>query len=354
MSWPFQRTAQTFLGVDIGTFNIRIVEVSRYGEQKKLENYAELGLASVYQRSAEAAWRGIRLLSPRDLAEIIKLMREEAQVRAVESVFSLPDFATFFTSFTLPPMNAKEVPQAVHFEARRHVPLPLSEVTLDWSVIGGKTGQEKEELKILLVVVSNDIVSQYEKIGQLAQLRVSALEAEAFSLKRALIKQRNNKVIGLIDIGAQSTTCNIVDRETLIVSHSFDMAGSNLTTRIARSLNIDWQTAEILKKNQGLRSGEGNIRKILLPLVDLILVEVGKVTRNFYQIEGREVEEYLLAGASAKLLGLKEYFAENLNKKVEIADPFAEMVYPPILEKDLKELAPGFAIAVGAALRKIE
>jgi len=43
-----------------------------------------------------------------------------------------------------------------------------------------------------------------------------------------------------------------------------------------------------------------------------------------------------------------------LKKEVEIANPFANIFYPQILESTLKEIGPSYAIAVGAALRGIE
>ena len=42
----------------------------------------------------------------------------------------LPDFSTFITHFYLPQMNEAEIAQAVQFEARHHIPLPLSDVLL--------------------------------------------------------------------------------------------------------------------------------------------------------------------------------------------------------------------------------
>jgi Tfp pilus assembly PilM family ATPase len=41
-------------------------------------------------------------------------------------------------------------------------------------------------------------------------------------------------------------------------------------------------------------------------------MEIEKITRHFFQIEGKEAEEVILAGGAANLRGIKEYFAQKL------------------------------------------
>jgi len=53
------------------------------------------------------------------------------------AVVSLPDYHTFFTTFTLPPMTKEEITEAVKFEAPVRIPLPVSKVSLDWQVVEG-------------------------------------------------------------------------------------------------------------------------------------------------------------------------------------------------------------------------
>ena len=93
---------------------------------------------------------------------------------------------------------------------------------------------------------------------------------------------------------------------------------------------------------------------MLLPLIDLALKEIEMIAKNFHQIEGKEIQKFIIAGGTALLPGLKEYFEDYLKKEVEIANPFSKIFYPPILEKTLKKMGPAYAIAVGMALRGLE
>ncbi|MBM3257955.1 MAG: hypothetical protein FJZ05_01950, partial [Candidatus Nealsonbacteria bacterium] len=220
-----------FLGIDIGTSYVKMVEMYRFGHQRKLENYGQISASVFYDKPFRTFDKNTLSLSNKDVAKAIKAVKEEAGIKTQKVVFSIPDFSTFFTNFTLPPMTREELPQAIRYEAKQYVPLPLSEVTLDWQIINDKPlANGKAGYKILLVAAPNEIISQYQEIARLAQLELFSLEAETFSLMRALISEEEKRPIALIDIGAQSTTCTIVDKRALKSSHSFDTSGNDFTS----------------------------------------------------------------------------------------------------------------------------
>lgn len=351
---------QRFLGIDIGTSYVKLVEISRFGHRRKLENYGSLSAEVLYKKPFRTFDKNTLFLSSEDIARSIRAIMEEAKIKSRQVVFSIPDFSTFFTSFDLPPMTKEELGQAVRYEAKQHIPFPLSEMTLDWRVVNESAFNRKgEKLTILLAAVPNEVINQYGDIARLAQLELFALEAEVFGLMRSLIGDDEKQPIALMDIGAQSTTCSIVDKKNLFTSHSFDIAGNELTSVISKSLNIDYVQAEEAKKKYGLSpedqaDTERNVRQVISPLIDNILREAEGIFSSFYQKRKVEVQKVIVAGGFALLPGLKEYFTEHLKKEVVIADPFSNIFYPPILEKTLKEMGPGYAIAVGSALRGLE
>jgi len=357
MIWnPFKMAPKSFLGVDIGTFSIKIVEVSKVGKRKKLENYGEIQAVSLYEKPFRTFEKSTLTIANHDVVRAISGVLKEAKMKSKKAYFSIPDFSSFFTTFTLPVMTEEELPQAVEYEARQHIPLPLSEVTLDWQVIEGKTINHKPTpFKILLVAVPNEIIQQYQDIATNTGLELLSLEAEVFGLARALIKTSEKELsVALIDIGARSTTISIINKGILGISHSFDTSGNDLTNLIAKGLNVDYSKAEELKNKHGLLPSEAGTREIMLPLIDLILNEIKKISPNFYQTEKREIQKVIVAGGSALIPGLADYFSKSLGKPVEIANPFSDIYYPPILENVLKKMGPSYTIAIGTGLRGLE
>ena len=360
MRWfPFKikKAPKGFLGIDIGTSSIKVVELSRKGQVLKLVNYGEVKTASLQGAPFRIVEKDGLLLSNREIAAAIKVILKEAGIQSREVNLSIPDFSSFFTTFGLPPMSQKELESAVRYEARSYIPLPLSEITLDWMVIEGKTANKtKAPLEILVVAIPNEVINQYQEIAALSGVQIKSLEAEVFALCRSLAKNKK-KIIAVIDLGARSTTCNILENGTLKLSHSFNISGNELTEILSRSLGVDYEKAEDLKKNLGLVGQEGDgqsIRETLLPLIDSVSTEIKKIFQNYSQRESKEIEEIILAGGATLLPGLKEYFSEELNKKVELANPFSQIEFPPLLEEILKQMGPSYAIAVGLAMRGLE
>ncbi|PIP23794.1 MAG: hypothetical protein COX90_01985 [Candidatus Nealsonbacteria bacterium CG_4_10_14_0_2_um_filter_38_17] len=353
--FPFKVFPKNSLGVDIGTSSVKIAELSKSGSRIKLEGYGELKAPAFYEGAFRTFEKSTLLLSSSDVAKAIMAIIDEAKMRSKAATFSIPDFSSFFTTFELPQMSESELPQAVRFEARQHIPLPLGEVILDWQIIKGKLKDAKSErLRILLVAVPNEVIYQYQEIATLSGLKFRYLEAEAFGLVRSLVHQDDSKLRIIIDVGAQSTTISVVDSRILQTSYSLDISGNELTRVLAKGLNIDFKEAEKLKENEGLKSSEKKVAETLSPLVDLIIVETEKIAQNCKESEGRNVEEIILAGGSANMPGLKDQFFFRLKRNIVIADPISPLFYPPVLEKTIKRMGPSFAVAVGMAERGLE
>lgn len=245
--------------------------------------------------------------------------------------------------------------EAIRYEVRPYIPMPIAEINLSWVVTEGEFS--KTPLKILAVAIPNEVIFQYQEIAEMAGLNLKVLEPEVLPFARAsLHKDDKNKLIGLIDIGARSTTCSILDKGILKASHSSNIGANELTEVMSKSLSITSFEAEMLRKKYGLSMGDAveSVRDILLPMIDSIIKEVKDVFRNFYTTEGREIEKVIIGGGAALLPGLKEYFKKELAKDVEIADPFLEISYPSAIKGVLSGVGPSYAIAVGLALKAFE
>lgn len=353
MFWPFRKLSKKFLGIDIGTSAIKIVELSKERNGVKLENYGELAVQTLFEKPFRTIERDSLLLSNEDIAKAIDAIFREAKIQTKDTFFSIPDFSSFFTFLELPPMTQEEVNSAIQFEARRHIPLPMSEVALDWMIINEGEIGNSSRLKILLVAVPHDVINQYQTIASLSKINLISLEAEVFGLVRSLVKDKKI-IVGLVDMGAQSTTFSIIEQGFIKTTHSFDISGNELTKVLSNSLNISYNEAEELKRKYGISSPDKSVGSILSPLIDLLAREIGKILQSFYQNEGKKVEKIIFAGGQALLPGLSEYLSGIFQKPVFIANPFEGLIYPKILEETLKAMGPSYAVAIGVALRGFE
>ncbi len=350
-SWKklFKASSKNSLGVDIGTSSIKIIELSKTKDGIKLENYGELDTENLYSELEEDFDKNIINIPHQDIARGVKAILDEAKINSEKANFSIPDFSSFFTTISLPVMDKEELDTAVRFEAQRHVPLPASEITVDWQLIKGVPGsKESTSLKVLIVAVSNKIIDQYQKIAELSSLEMESLEAEIFCLSRVAIK--GDEPTLLLDIGDQSSTINIINKKTLNSSYSFDTAGDALTKILAKKFKLNYKTAEEMKRKYGLLKLRKDVKEALLPSIDLIIEEIERISDNFSKTENKKIEKIILTGGGSLLPGLKEYLSKKLSIKIETVDPFSNIIYPPIIEKDLKIMGPSYIVAIGAAM----
>lgn len=343
------------VGIDIGAASIKVVEVSIFAKKRKLENYAEFRLSPMPSAIRTFHGENLLLLNSDKVSGILEGLFKKAGIKEKRVTLSLPDFSTFFTTFTLPPMTESEVPRAVEFEARHHIPVPLSEVTFDWKIIEKEKVLPGVKLKVLLVAVPNRVLQSYQRAATLARLEVVGTEAEVFGLIRSSIPKDKSQIpICLIDIGWQSTTISIVEKGGLRMSYSFDISGTGLTKALSSDLNIGLEEAEQLKKRYGIEEDRKDISEVLLPKINFLIEQIEKVCRDFQESEHKTVENIILSGGTAALPGLKEYLARQTKKNLELANPFSSVSFPLILRNRLKKIGPSFAVAVGVALMGVE
>ena len=344
------------LGIDIGTFSIKIVELTQIGRKRKLGNYIQFQNTFQTTSPFRSFGKDSPILLSEEVAEVLEALIKKTKIKEKRAFIAIPDFSTFFTTFSLPPMTESEIPQAVEFEARHHIPIPLSDVTFDWQAIETKEEMKGvKKLKILLVAVPNSVINQYQRIATLAGLKLEGLEAEIFGLVRASIwGKKNQKTLCLVDIGYTSATISIIDNGILKESYSVDMSSLELTKALVDSLKIEFSEAEKLKETYGLDPKKFPVFQVLSKQINLFCLEIQRICENFYQNENKQITNIILAGGTAFLPGLKEYFKAFLKKEIEISNPFLNISAPQFLKERLKELGPSFSIALGMALRGVE
>lgn len=358
----FKRKPKSVLGIDIGTSSIKVVQLRKEEDRFKLENYGEISTVDYLERLNNS----FQTTSLRTLEvvtrEMLRILLEKADITAKQTVMAIPVFSSFVSAIEMPEMVEKELGRAVEFEARRYVPIPLAEVVLDWKII--ESGMIKDDItskpfkgkRILLIAVPKEVVNKYIKIADTLNLKISALELESFSSSRSLMDNNRDSTC-ILDAGARATSFSIIDKGVIQMSHSLDIAGAEMTRALATGLGIASKRAEEFKITYGLnhrsdREGREEIKELLNISIDKIINEIERMINSYESKTERKIENLILNGGSAQLIGLADYIEEKLNIKVNVADPWGRIIYPPALQRTLKKIGPPFSVAIGAAMRE--
>lgn len=344
----------SYLGVDIGTTSIKIVEISRRGGKPNLTNYGVLESYGHLERPNNAIQTSTLKMLDNETVELLKMLLTQLKTRSKNVVASLPAFSAFVTLLEFPSMPDTEMAKAMQFQARQYIPLPISEVALDWIKVGERQDDQGIlKQQVLLISVPNDQIAKYKNIFHAAGLNLIALEIESLSVARVLMAGDSTPT-AIVDIGARSTNIAIVDKGNLKMNAQTDFAGGSLTQAVASGLNISNRRAEELKKRQGLlgTGGESELSTIMLPFVDAILNEVRRAKSTYESGAGGTIERIMLTGGGANLLGLEKYAEGQLGVPVVKGASFAKIGYPSSLEPIIPTIGPVFAVALGLGVRQ--
>src|SRR3989344_4697353 len=200
-----KNSSDSYLGVDIGTTSIKVVEVRRGEKLPRVVNYGFLESGGYLARANQALQTSTLKLFEKEVVELLRLILKEMNVQTAEAVASLPIFSTFTTILDFPDMSPADLEKAIPFQAKQYIPVPLSEVALDWMKVGEFTDERGfKHLRVFMISVSREQIEKYQRIFKMVGLKLGALELESLSISRIFGGGDPTPTV-VVDIGSRST-----------------------------------------------------------------------------------------------------------------------------------------------------
>ncbi len=343
----------SYMGIDIGSTGIKIVELKKESGKIKLVNYG----FSENEESEIVDWQN----NPELSAKVIKKIIREAGISAQSAISALPTFSVFSSILNLSNVSKKDIASAIHWEAKKVIPLPLEDMILDWKEIDTSLKEENKKknvnnIKVLLTGAPRILVKKYIEIFKLAKINLLSLETETFSLIRSLLGNDKSTIM-LVEVGASTTDVSVVDSIIPILNRSIDVGGEKITEAISKNLNISLDKSEQFKYDLGvsaIASPGSKAPQAIIDAVSPVVNEIKYAINHFQDKNNKKIEKIVLSGGSALLPDLTKYLAKILDMKVIIGDPWSRISYPKELKPLLQEIGPRLAVAIGLAIRELE
>lgn len=347
----FSKEVHSVLGVDIGTSAIKVVQLRRERGRVILETYGAIALGP---------YAGVEIgratsLPADKIAEALKDVIREANVTTTDAAVSIPYASSLISIIKLPSSVEKQLAQVVPIEARKYIPVPISEVLLDWFVVSGGKGSQNTDGKIdvLLVAIHNETIAKFRTITTDSTLAVAFFEIEVFSAVRAAL-EHGLAPIAVVDMGAATTKFYVVERGLIQESHIINHGSQDLTLAISRALNISVAQAEERKRKIGLNpTADPALAQSIELSIGSLLSDISRTAVSWEQRNNQTLSGMVVTGGGAALKGFKNLAQQKIQSEIRLADPFGKTQAPAFLEPILKETGPEFSVAVGLALRRL-
>lgn len=359
----WKKSPEKILGLDFGSSSIKLIQLKKEHETAVLETYGEIALGPYDNKSVGQAVS----FSKEKLESALTDLLKESDAKAKDAVISIPLRSSFVRVIEFPQMSEGELKVAVPFEARRYVPVPLTDVEMDWWEIPEallpekKTESEEETFKkrktmsVLFVAIHKEIIENYRTLASDLGLEIRGFEIEVFSLARSSFYQELSPIL-LLDFGASSTRFTIMDYGIIRSTHQISQGSQNLSWALMRSLGSDFNLAEEMKRKIGLSDKPENQQavSIINPFLEIILSEAKRMIADYRWRYKRSINHVFLAGGGSQLKGFANLATNSLGIETGQINPFQNVIYPAFLESVLKEIGPSFGIALGLAIRGLK
>ncbi len=338
-------TPKHVVGIDFGASSVKVVELEQRENLLALKTYGELQLGPYGQGELGGV---VQLPVAARIEALVDVMRE-SKVSGEAGVLALPLSQSFVTIIPIAARPDEDLAPRVKVEARKYVPVPLAEVSLDWTELpplGEEAGRE-----VLIAAVQNESYAAMAQLLGAVKLTSQPTEVEMFSVLRAVTKPEDAS-IAVIDLGAQTSKIYIAHEGMVRKIHRVFAGGAQVTAKLSGMQGISFEDAENVKRNYVAGMPEAlAINQSTQTTFERGLQEFRRVLQQYEAKTGVTVGRVVLTGGAAAFPEMVQIVSYHLDRPVTRANAFNKVAYPAFMEDTLAEIAPSFTVAIGAALR---
>lgn len=361
----FSNSDTNVIGLDIGSSAIKVVQLAKIKGKAVLKTYGSIALGPYAGLTIGQAAN----LQPEVISSIIKDLLPEANVTTKNSGVAIPVRSSLVTLIEMPNgLPESKMNEMIPIEARKYIPVPISEVALDWWIIpeeedksfdfevfNNQVRKKKEKTEVLVVSIHNEVLNSFNSIVSSAGLATSFFEIEMFATIRALVDREVSSVM-IFDMGAAVTKLYIVERGVIKKSHVINKGSQDITLSIAQGLQVNPEKAEKIKRNLHTLAEEDvkGVYDIIELTLDYIFSEANTVMLSYEKKYNKSLSKVILTGGGVSMKGFIDVAKAQFHTEVILGDPFAKVETPAFLSDMLKSTGLDFAVAVGLALRKLQ
>lgn len=353
MGTLFSRQSAPLLGVDISSSSVKLVELGR-------DKGGALVLECCAIEQLEHGWIVDGNIEKfEEVADALRRVVKKSGTKTKNVALALPSSAVITKRITLPGgMTEQELEVQVETEANQYIPFSLDEVSLDFCVIG-PSKNAPGDVDVLIAASRKEKVQDRQGLAEAAGLKPVIIDIESHAARlaagrliQALPSHGVDSVVALFEVGALTTSMQVIRNEDVLYERDQAFGGAQLTQLIVRQYGFSQEEAESKKRNGDLPEDYQAV--VLRPFVDSLAQEIGRALQFFFtSTPYNRVDHIMLAGGSAPLPGLMEAVIQHTSFACSIINPFDGMeVGNAVRLKKMVREAPSYLTSCGLAMRR--
>ena len=366
---PFVRPKDT-IGVDIGNFSVKIVQLKPAGNKWLLEKYASEPIYASQDATAAA------VPSPAEKKQLvinaIKRLIAQNKITVKYAATSVSGNSVIVRYVKLPKMSYQQLSKTIGIEAESYIPFAIQDVNIGFQVLRDVVEDGKPMMETLLAATKKEVIKNRVDILVEAGLIPVVIDVDSFAVENALSinssEEELKKTILVVNCGVSTTNISVIENGKSRVVRDVFIAGDTFTKFLQRNMQVNWKQAEEYKVKNGIgKSSEvseepakddaGQIKSqisssLMTSLKELIL-EIQR-SIDYYQTQSqveKRIEKIYLCGGGMMIKNIDAYLQSQLNLPVELFNPFKRISREAKLLSEQDLTFSQYTVAVGLATR---
>ena len=348
----FAAKGRHLIGLDVSATSVKLVELQRQSGRLHLKSY------------------GIEPLEPGWVVDKA-IVNEEGVGNAIARLVSrshptTKDAATAVSGSAVitkiiemdAVMSDVDRETQIRLDAEQYIPYPLSEVNLDFEVLG-RSATSSDLVRVLLAASRSEQVDQRVDALLMGGVTAKVMDIESHAIERAFSLMvdslsGNPEIVALFDIGHSQMTLYIAKDGEFIYNREQLFGGLRLTENIQSRYNYSYEDATLAKHDNNLPSDY--VSDVLNPFLDDLVAQINRSLQFYFSSsQYNNVDHIVLCGGSASLPGLASLVEQRMGGRVTVANPFVSMTLDKRINSAKLDLdAPALMAACGLALRSFD
>lgn len=326
----FSKISNYPIGLDISDLSLKFVQLNKIKDVITIQSFSKISLQKDCIESGEI----------KDKAKVLKAIKtlmnkpKFGKVTSNQVIACLPEPKTFIKLIEVEG-DPDDLEDAVISELKKHIPLSIDEIYYDYQVI-----ESSEDEKLVIFGASpKNLVDQYLDLLTEAKLSVLALEIESTAISRSLLLEESpdysshkSRNYVIVDIGANRSSVFVYSKNTVLFNVSIPISGRDISDKIAETLKIKSEKADIAKIVCGLDKKKcgGVINNNLSYMIEKLVDRIEDVIQFYYNhfSEYGKLNKILLCGGVANIKNIDKTIEKKTSIKTKVGNAFTNLTKP--------------------------
>lgn len=307
---------QRVIGLDIGSYSIKAVEIVNTFKSYEIANFYENIIPNVEAMDPDVV-----------IPACMEQLFHENNLKADRIITAMPGqyISSRIMSFSF--SDPRKIEAAILSELEDAVPFNMDDMIIDHQVLGAIAGQT---ITLAVLTRKNFLRSFLEHLQRIdIDPKLVDVDSLAFYNLASYMEMPPGQCVGLVDVGHEKTSVCIVQDGVLRMFRSINLGGRYLTEFLARDLETEFAEAQRVKHRvsrvlcdedqaEDLTGDDRLVVERMTLAANAIVKELGRTFYAFKTWEKAPLSRLFLSGGTSRIKNFDRYLQDQLEIPVQI------------------------------------